>query len=173
MREWREFARELRALAVDLPDERRVILQGMYDTIRQAVWDQYTKYPAGAGRKLPPAFRGGWGANIRIWVQPQLGAVSIRNDSPYAGFVESGRPPGPVPLAVIEQWAGEKLGVNDKRSIRNIRRKIMMKGWEGMHLLERATSPYAADGVGPALHTEMGHYLRDRIDRLVRKYGWR
>ncbi len=174
MTEWLKFARDLRALGDNLPDERRIILQGAYDTVRRAVFDQYYNYPAGgSNRKLPPAFSGAWGRGVRIWVQPQLGAISIRNDSAHAGFVEFGRPPGPVPLSVIENWAEEKLGVSDARSIRNIRKKIMRKGWEGMHLLRRATDPYAADGVGPELHAEMGRYLTDRIGRLIRKYGWR
>ena len=166
---WLNLARDVRALAANLPEERRVILQGMRQTVEEAVLDQYHNQEAGPGR-LPPAFSGTWGTGLRVTAR--FDRINVRNDTPYARAVEFGRNPGPVPRQVIADWAEEKLGVTEPRVVRAIWKGIVRRGYEGAHVIERAISPYAADGNGPELHVELGYILRDRIDRLIRKYGW-
>lgn len=169
---WLQFAREVRQFAVDMPDERRIMLQSMYDTIGSAVDDQYWSYPGGGEHELPPAFSGEWGRNTRIWIQPQAAAISVRNNSKHAAFMEYGRPPGPLPLGIIEQWARDKLGNDSKRVAKAIWKKLMNRGYEGMHTLYKATNPYS-DGVGPSLHAELGHILEQRLRTMIYKHGWR
>lgn len=168
--EWADLARDVRSLADNLPKERTAVLQGMRETVRSAVLDQYYSYPAGSGRRLPPAFSGTWGTGLRVTAR--FDRINVSNDTSYARAVESGRGPGPVSKSVIEAWAEEKLGVDEPRVVRAIWSKIKRHGYAGSHIIERATSPYAADGVGPELHAELGRILRDRIDRIIRQYGW-
>ena len=171
---WGELAQDVRQFAAELPAERTKILQGMRETVHGAVLDQYYGYPdPDHGRKLPPAFYGTWGTQLRVWVQPQMGAISVRNDSPHAAAVEFGRPPGPVSLQVIDDWAFEKLGTNEKRVVRAIWKRIVTRGYAGHHVIARATSPYAANGTGPDLHQELGRILREQLAQMIRKYGWR
>lgn len=173
-KQWDQLAVDVRRLAANLPAERRIILQGFRETVVDAVLDQYYMYDDPAhGRHLPPAFTGDWATGLRVFIQPQLGAVSVWNTSPHAGAVEFGRSPGRVPKAVIEVWAEDKLHITDKRIVRSIWKRIVRRGFAGHHVLERATSPYAADGVGPALHEELGYILRERISVMMQKYGWR
>lgn len=171
IRGWKELGVKTRQLAIDLPEERRAMLQGMRETIEGAIRDQYTGYPAGSGRPLPPAFNGNWGQGLRVWVQPQMGAVSVRNMAIHGGFVETGRPPGPVPQAVITEWAQRKLGIEDPKIIRRIWKGIMRRGYRGMHVIARGTSPYSGEA-GGSLHVAVGSMLKQRYDRLYRNHGW-
>lgn len=173
--QWRQLARDVRRLAAELPEERRIILQGMNETIHAAVEDQYSNWVAPGGRALVPKASGRFGAGIRVWVQPQMGAVSVRSNTPHAGFAEFGRPPGPVPQAVIAAWVEEK-GIADapddvKFIARAIARRISRQGYKPLAIISRATSPYS-DGVGPSLHRELGAILTARLRTLFQKYGW-
>lgn len=168
--EWQLLARDVLRLAADLPEERTAILNDMRGTVERAVMDQYNNYEGRPGQ-LPPAFSGEWGTRLRVTVSPARGAIVVRNTSPYAAYVESGMPPTEVDWADLKEWAEQKIGVTNFRAIGNIWRSLARKGYEGMHVIERALSP-SGDGTGPALHVELGDRLQLQIDYMMYKYGW-
>lgn len=167
---WKDLARQVNRLAVDLPGLRGAALESFYDDVKGALDAQYYDLPASTDQPLPPAFSGSWRASTRIWVQPQLGAMSVRNMAAHSTWMETGRDPGSVPTPVIAAWALKKLGVDNVRIVRAIARKIRRRGWSAMHTMEKATSP-SMGGAGIALHAAIGQRLTIWIRELGPKYG--
>lgn len=170
---WRRLTANLRQIArqaeIKVP---RTVGQFVRARGRQAIENVYYSQPTGE-RSEPAYASGGWIAGLRIFVQPQLGAVTFRNDSQQAIWTENGRASGYAPVRRLAAWAAEKFDLDADEAFavgKSIARQVTQSGVTPQRIMFRALDPNEVEGA--EFHREWKLEIQAAIDDLMTQFGF-
>lgn len=88
------------------------VMSQIYREAVNEIWRVYNTVTFGE-RLRPPVTSGTFGNDVTrsIWVQPQLGVMTVTSHTPYAKYFMRNRQPHRPPFSKITSWAMEKYGV--------------------------------------------------------------
>lgn len=170
---WRRLTANLRQIArqAEIKVPREV---GAFVRLRgqEAIENVYYSQPTGE-RSHPAYTTGEWLRGLRIFVQPQLGAVTFRNDSQQAIWTENGRQPGYAPIRRLAQWAADKfdLDPDDAYAVgKAIARQVTLNGVTPQRIMFNALDPSTPEGAD--FHDDWKREIQVTIDELMTQYGF-
>lgn len=135
---------------------------------------QYVYYNVPTGNRREPAYTTGeWLAGLRIFITPNIAAVTFRNDSLQAIWTENGRAPAYAPIRALAAWAADKWDLDAGEAFavgRTIARRMESRGIEEQQILKKALDPSEPEGA--RFHREFREEIRNVMDDFLTQMGF-